>query len=321
MPPDEVLEPLALGMTAHVFVFVLGALFGSFANVCIYRWPAGLSVVRPGSRCGSCETPVSWYDNIPIFSYLILRGQCRHCRVEFSARYMFVEAAMGMLFVGAYHFTLIAAYPLEPLSLRMLRFVILASFLFVLMVITFIDLDHLLILDLVTLPAIPLFYALGLLLPGQGYLEGIIGAVVGYGVPWLIGALYQLIRGRPGMGLGDSKFLAMVGALYGWQAVFAALFLGSLVGSVIMIPLSLFTDIGHRELPMDEVEDADEGEHADEGETADEAEHESDDETAERDDDARPLGEAVIPFGPFLAIGAGVYAFAEPWLQIRFVGM
>src|SRR5690606_12769662 len=138
---------------AHALAFVLGTLFGSFANVCIHRWPptdenpAGLSVVRPGSRCGSCATPIRWYDNVPILSYLALRGRCRDCKARFSPRYLLVEAAMGMLFLAVYHFAVAVAFPFEPLSLRVLRFVILAAFVFVLVVIAFIDLDHKLILD------------------------------------------------------------------------------------------------------------------------------------------------------------------------------
>lgn len=340
MPPDEVLQPFALGMTAYVFVFLLGTLFGSFANVCIYRWPAGLSVVRPGSRCGQCETPVAWYDNIPIFSYLILRGRCRHCQTEFSARYMFVEAATGMLFLAAYHHSVAIGFPFEPLSQQLLRFFILAAFLFVLMVITFIDLDHFLILDLITFPAIPLFYGLGLLLPENEYWHGLLGAALGYGIPWLIGALYLLIRGRQGMGLGDAKFLAMVGALLGWQGVVAALFLGSLVGSIVSIPLVLFTSVGDRQPDFTDEEDAEEDAEEPrepEAETASEAAaHESTDdpdsgdeqhsderadEPGDGDEDQPSLGQLVIPFGPFLAIGAAVYAFCEPWLEIRLLGM
>lgn len=325
MPPDEVLQPLALGMTAYGVVFVLGALFGSFANVCIYRWPADLSVVRPGSRCGACATPVRFYDNIPIVSYLLLRGRCRDCGVDFSARYMFVEAAMGMLFVAAYHHAVGIGFPFEPLSLRMLRFLILAAFLFALVVITFIDLDHFLILDKMTLPAIPLFYGLGLLLPENDYWHGLIGAAVGYGVPWLIGALYMLIRGRQGMGLGDAKFLAMVGALLGWQGVVAALFLGSLVGSIVSIPLALFTDMADRQPDFSDDDEIDE-------ETGEETDEETGEETGAEVGEGIPagdtdpeepasLGQLVIPFGPFLAVGAAVYAFCEPWLEIRLLGM
>jgi leader peptidase (prepilin peptidase)/N-methyltransferase len=112
LPPDEVLEPLLTGAGAYVVVFVLGTLFGSFANVCIYRWPpsdafpTGCSVVRPGSHCGACGKPVRWFDNVPIVAWLWLRGRCRDCGARFSARYLLVEAATAILFVATWHLCL-----------------------------------------------------------------------------------------------------------------------------------------------------------------------------------------------------------------------
>lgn len=334
MPPDEVLEPFALSAVAHVFAFWLGALFGSFANVCIYRWPADLSVVRPGSRCSSCSTPIAWYDNIPLLSYLLLRGRCRHCQTEFSARYLFVEAATALLFLAAYHHTVVVAFPFEPLSLRAMRFLILAAFLFTLVVITFIDLDYGWILDKITLPGIAIFYGLGQFLPERSWPDGLIGAAVGYGVPWLIGTLYALIRGREGLGLGDAKFLAMVGALFGWQGVVAALFIGSLLGTIVSIPLLYFTNMRDWRPADSDPGDMDEaqqtGEASPESGDANEstsAQAGAEPSPAASDDpdsgDREPtsLGQMQIPFGPFLAVGAAVYAFAEPWLHIQLLGM
>jgi leader peptidase (prepilin peptidase) / N-methyltransferase len=312
MPPDEVLEPFALGLTAHVLAFVLGALFGSFANVCIYRWPPtdehprGQSVVRPGSRCPACGKPVRWSDNVPLLSYLILRGRCRDCGAAFSARYLLVEAAMGILFLAAYHFTMVAGFPYDPLSVRVLRFLVLSALVFVLVVITFIDLDHRLILDKITYPAIPVFYGLGLLLPERDWPDGLIGAAVGYGVVWLIGEVYYRLTGREGLGLGDGKLLALIGALLGWQAVVAALFAGSLIGSVVSIPVLLAGQ--RRARPTDPAGDTDP----------------SRDQVPAQDgdgDDTSPLRHAQIPFGPFLALGAILYIFVEPWLAVGFVGL
>ena len=243
MLPLDALEPLLGGPLGYALVAILGLLWGSFANVCIYRWPpteehpAGQSVVSPGSRCGDCGAAVSWYDNIPIVSYLLLRGRCRRCGAEFSPRYLFVEVAMAMLWVAAFHLVMAIAYTGEPFATRLLRFSILAAYIFVLVVITFIDLDHKLILDKITYPAIPLFYGLGLLLPGQDVATGLIGAAVGYGVVRLIADGYYYLTGREGMGYGDGKLLALVGALFGWQAVVISLFAGSVAGSLISIAL------------------------------------------------------------------------------------
>lgn len=312
MPPDAVLEPLVSSPAAYLFVFVLGTLFGSFANVCIYRMPptdehpGGRSVVRPGSHCGACATPVRWYDNVPILSYLWLRGRCRDCATSFSPRYLLVEAATAMLFVAVYHLAVGLAFMDQPLSLRMLRFVILAAFVFVLVVITFIDLDHKLILDRITYPAIPAFYGLGVLLPERGWSEGLIGAAVGYGVVRLISDGYYLLTRREGLGYGDGKLLAIVGALLGWKAVLVSLFFGSCLGSVIGIGALLY--VRSRGAPEPETAAAGEAgpdEHAGDPEHA--GEH-----------DRPPLRHVELPFGPFLAMGAIAYIFVEPWLEVGF---
>jgi leader peptidase (prepilin peptidase) / N-methyltransferase len=308
VPPDAVLEPLVLSPAAYLFVFVLGTLFGSFANVCIYRWPPtdehprGRSVVRPGSHCGVCAAPVRWYDNLPILSYLWLRGRCRDCHTGFSARYLLVEVATGMLFVAVFYLAVGLAYIDQPLSVRLLRFVILAAFVFVLVVITFIDLDHKLILDRITYPAIPAFYGLGVLLPERGWTEGLIGAAVGYGVVRLISDGYYLLTRREGLGYGDGKLLAIVGALFGWKAVLVSLFFGSLLGSVIGIAALVYARSRNRQ-PLEA------------GEPEPDPEHEG-----EEDVDL-PLRHVELPFGPFLAMGALTYMFVEPWLEVGFRGL
>jgi leader peptidase (prepilin peptidase)/N-methyltransferase len=289
MPPDEVLEPWARGAFGHGLVFVLGTLFGSFANVCIARMPPseahpkGRSIVTPGSHCFSCGKPVRWYDNIPLLSWLLLRGRCRDCGATFSARYLFVEAATGALFVAAWHLCIITAYEGEPLSLRTLRFVIYAAFLLALVVITFIDLDHKLILDKITYPAIPVFYGAGLLLPENRWWEGLVGAAVGYGLVRLIADGYYYLTGREGMGYGDGKLLAIIGALLGWQAVAASLVIGSMAGSIIGITVLLV--LRARRPPPAEGEEQ------------------------------PPLRHAELPFGPFLVSGAVVYLFLHTQIQ------
>jgi leader peptidase (prepilin peptidase)/N-methyltransferase len=283
------LEPLSLTPGAYAFVVILGLVWGSFANVCIYRWqpseahPDGRSVVKPGSHCFACGKPVRWYDNIPLLSYLWLRGKCRDCKAAFSARYLLVEALTGALFGVAWWFTVSANMILEPsFAMRTERFAIYAAFLVVLVIIAFIDLDTKLILDKLTIPSIVVFYGASLLLPERRWYDGLIGIAIGYGLPWAIGELYMRIRKREGLGLGDAKLLALVGALLGWRGVFVSLFGGSVVGSVIGVSVVL------RQRKRN------------------------------TGDEDVSLGSTELPFGPFLAMGAVFYLFAEPWIQLHF---
>lgn len=276
---------MASGPGGGVLAVVLGLLWGSFANVCIYRWPPtdehpnGRSVVLPASHCFACKTPIRWYDNTPLFSWLWLRGKCRSCGATFSPRYLLVEGLMGVMFGVAWWYTLGDGGMLSGShELRALRFVIDAAFVWTMIVIFFIDLDTMLILDLMTFPAIAVFYAATFLLPERHWWDGLIGIAVGYGVPWLIGEIYLRIRKREGMGLGDAKLLAIVGALFGWRGVVAALFGGSIVGTVVSIPLLL----------------------------------------SRRSSDDDGVMQVEIPFGPFLATAAVFYLFAEPWLMLQF---
>ena len=236
---DPALVALAESPAALIAAFVLGTLWGSFANVCIYRWPAGLSVVAPGSRCGVCGKPVRWYDNVPILSWLWLRGRCRDCQTQFSARYMLVEALTGLLFAVTWWFAVDARATLEPLDLRLLRFAIGATFVFVMVVILFIDLDHMLILDRVTLPSMVLFYGLAQLLPERAWEDGVVGAAVGLALARVVADLFTLATGREGLGLGDGKLLAVVGALLGWKGPMVSLFLGAMLGVVVQVPMLL----------------------------------------------------------------------------------
>jgi leader peptidase (prepilin peptidase) / N-methyltransferase len=302
-------EPWATHPGAYALAIVLGLLWGSFANVCIYRMPPtdehpkGRSVVTPGSHCGACKAPVRWYDNVPILSFLWLRGRCRDCRVEFSPRYLLVEAVTGALFGVTWWATMDAGAMLEPFDTRLLRFVVYAAFVVVMVVVTFIDLDHQLILDRVTYPAIAVFYGAGLVL-GRRWDEGLIGAAIGYGIVWLIAEIYYRLRGHEGMGLGDGKLLAVVGALLGWRGVVVALFGGSLVGSVLGVG-ALLVSRGAKG-----AQDA-----APPGDAGGDADPDPGDADAQEDEPS--LGRAEVPFGPYLAIAAMFYLFAEPWVRIN----
>ncbi len=311
------LEPWATHAGAYAMAVLLGLLWGSFANVCIYRMPPtdahpkGRSVVSPGSHCGVCGKPVRWYDNMPVLSYLWLRGRCRDCKTEFSPRYLLVEVVTGALFGVAWWATVDAGALFEPLDVRLLRFAIYAAFVMVMVVIIFIDLDHKLILDRVTYPSIAVFYVAGLLL-GRHWSEGLIGAAVGYGLVWLIAWVYYLLTGREGMGMGDGKLLAVVGALLGWPGVMVALFGGSLVGSVLSILVILaMGGRGADDAPKD-------GEVGGSAATREASGARAPEGSAggEPEEDEASLARTEIPFGPYLALAAMFFLFAEPWVRI-----
>ena len=296
---ESAIEPVLLGPTGIAFAAVLGALFGSFANVCIVRWPPtdehpdGRSVVRPGSHCPSCAQPIRWYDNVPLVSYFVLRGRCRSCQATFSPRYLLVEGATAILFAAFYHLHMSILWPFDPFELKLYRFIIAAGFAFTLVVIAFIDLDHKLILNKITYPAIVIFYALGVVLPERTWWHGLVGAVVGYGIIRLVADGYYLLTRRHGLGYGDGKLLAVVGAILGWQAVVVSLFLGSMLGSVIGGTWLVVS----RGRGGGQVQEGEEG---------------------EKDGAEVRLRHVEIPFGPFLAAAALAYAFLEPWLRLRF---
>ncbi|MGE0549956.1 MAG: A24 family peptidase [Kofleriaceae bacterium] len=302
------LEPLANTPGAYAFAVLLGLLWGSFANVCIYRWPPsdefpnGRSVVAPGSHCFVCKTPIRWYDNVPLVSWLWLRGKCRSCKTAFSARYLIVEAATGLLF-GLAWWAAVNAMVIDDLTFvsfdqRLIMFAIYAAFSFVMVVVTFIDLDHKLILDKLTFPSMVVFYGLSLLLPDRRWYDGLIGAAVGYGVIWVISEAYFRITKRDGLGLGDAKLLAVVGALLTWKGVVASLFGGSVLGSVIGITavLAARSDTPPKAPTPDATADA-----------------------GSADVEADPsLMRTEVPFGPFLAAAALFYMYAEPWIRVQF---
>jgi leader peptidase (prepilin peptidase)/N-methyltransferase len=211
-----------------ILAFVFGACIGSFLNVCIHRIPAGRSIVRPGSHCPRCRQAVAGYDNIPLFSYLLLGGRCRHCRTPISLRYPLVELLGGLAAVAC-----LSAF--GPTLHALAAF----SFVAVLMAVTFIDIDHRIIPDAISLPGIPLFFLASLTVPTMTWRASILGILAGGGSLLAVAWLYRAVTGRDGMGGGDIKLLAMIGAMVGWQGIvftlFAASTLGTLVGLVAMI--------------------------------------------------------------------------------------
>ncbi len=207
-----------------IFVFVIGAAIGSFLNVCIYRIPAEESIVRPASRCPSCGHPIRFYDNIPIFSFLLLRAKCRDCGVSISWRYPLIEGITGLM-----------AYLLFLKFGISLNFLVYFIFTAVLIVITFIDIDHQIIPDCISLPGIPLFFLAAVFVIGLPWLEALIGLLAGGGVLLAIALGYELLTKREGMGGGDIKLLAMIGGFLGWKSLIFVLLFSSLSGAVIGI--------------------------------------------------------------------------------------
>ena len=219
-----------------ISVFMFGSLIGSFLNVCIYRIPRGESIVSPGSRCTSCGKPVRFYDNIPILSYIVLMGKCRQCKAGVSMRYPSIELLNALLYLLVLHRFGIAS-----------PWVLLTYFVFVssLVVIVFIDFDHQIIPDSITLPGIPIAVVLGsFILPDpflrheeMGYVNSIIGFLAGGGFFYIIAIAGRAILKKDAMGGGDIKMMAMVGGLLGWKGVILTTFLGSLFGSLIGVSL------------------------------------------------------------------------------------
>jgi leader peptidase (prepilin peptidase)/N-methyltransferase len=241
--------------------FVFGLLIGSFLNVCIYRWPLDLSVVKPRSFCPQCEAPISWYDNVPLLSFLLLQGRCRVCGKGISYRYPLVELLTGGFFAWiVWHL---------GLTLGAAKFCILVAMLIALM---FTDLEERILPDEFTLgglliglafapflrvPDITAHAVLGLMgfqFPARvmSVAESLFGAIIPAGTLWLGGWLYEKFRHKEGLGLGDVKMMAMVGAFLGIRGALLTLILGAISGSLIGIIYIKLTkqDMGTYQLPF-----------------------------------------------------------------------
>lgn len=223
---DDTLLALAAG--------VLGLLLGSFLNVCILRLPQNESVVHPPSRCPRCGAGIAWYDNIPVLSWLLLRGRCRRCGEGVSVQYPLIELATGLIWAG-----MVYRYGLGLEALR-------GAFLFtILLGIGMTDARHYLIPDEFSLGG----FGLGLLFSLPGGVAGIggalLGAAVGFTVLWLVGTAGKWMFKEDAMGGGDIKMMAMIGAFLGWPGVLMTLFLGAAAGSLVFVPLNL---MGHKKL-------------------------------------------------------------------------
>jgi leader peptidase (prepilin peptidase)/N-methyltransferase len=226
-------------------IFFFGLAFGSFLNVCIYRLPLGLSVVTPRSACPKCKQAIAFYDNVPVLSWLILRGRCRHCKTTISARYILIELLTGSLFLACYWYF--------GLNLATLKY---CAFVFLLLGLIFTDAETKLLPDKLTLPGLALGVLFSLIVPvndlasqfGPGLVnlplsdqfishalslfDSLLGAAVGAAFIYGAGAIYLRWRGAEGMGFGDVKLMAMVGAFLGIKLTVFTIFTASIVGSV-----------------------------------------------------------------------------------------
>jgi leader peptidase (prepilin peptidase)/N-methyltransferase len=225
------MDPLLLAAWAVIFLF--GASLGSFLNVCISRWPAELSVVRPRSRCPRCERPIAWYDNIPIVSWFVLRGKCRGCGLPISVQYPAIEVAVGVLWV-------LAVWYLGP-TLSALRLGIAAT---ILLGVVMTDLQHYVIPDGFTVTG----FVVGILMPvvalvvgEQGPFAGpwdaVVGACAGAGLIAIVGWLGEVALGKEAMGQGDVTLMAMIGALVGPGRSFLTVFVAAALGAAVFLLL------------------------------------------------------------------------------------
>ena len=205
-----------------------GLLFGSFANVCIFRLPRERSIVFPPSACPGCGRRIRWFDNVPVFAWLLLRGRCRDCHEPISPRYPLVELLVGLLFGLA-----AARHPGAPAAIAAE-----AILGFCLVVLIFTDLDLQLLPALVTDGGLVLALALSFFRPELPPLRALLGAAVGGGILFVISWVFQKVRGHEGMGSGDPRMLAMIGAFLGAPAALLTLALASLVGAIVGIGLA-----------------------------------------------------------------------------------
>lgn len=268
---------------------VLGALIGSFLNVVIARLPEGENIAYPGSRCPKCQTPIPWYLNIPILSWTALRGRCRACKAPISIRYPVVEALTAVLFVAvAARFGATWATPVAWLFAGSL------------IVITFIDIDIWEIPDEISIPGVPIGCVLRPLVFGAPWWSGLAGAAMGGGALWLIRWFYLKFRGVEGMGLGDVKLIAMIGAFLGVGGLLPVILVASVSGALIGGLLLLL-------LPGEEA--------SDEATAPAAADDRPDEPEGDDEEDWEPPPNAV-PFGPFLALGALTQLLLGPQIQL-----
>jgi len=272
---------VGLGAPLNILIFFAGASLGSFVNVVAYRLPHEISLIRPRSFCPHCVEPIPYWANIPVLSYVALRGRCYKCAGPIALRYPVTELGLGLI-------ALYVAFSFPPLDAAA-RFALCAA----LFAVSWIDFDWHIIPDAITLPGIPLGVAAAAwAIPEVGLTDALVGVVLGGGVLFGVGEAYRLLRGHEGMGMGDVKLLAMIGAFLGWQGVLFTLFVGSALGAAGGIVSGMLIQGGP----------------SDDGKVV-----QADQEPAATDAGGGLL-QTVVPFGPFLSLAAGAFALFQPQL-------
>ncbi len=280
-----------------IMSFVLGTAVGSFANVCISRWPAGLSIVKPRSRCPKCMNEIPWFDNIPLLSWVLLRAKCRNCDLPISIIYPTVELITGLLFLAAYW--RFGYSPATPVYMALCAAMV---------IITFQDLADWTIPDEITLPGLPFGIALSLAgmywgeasgLRVQSVFDALLGALIGGGILFLLDRITVLLLKKPGMGMGDVKLLAMLGAFLGWKGTLGTLMMASVIGSFVGISVLLY----YRKR----------GDATESAPVQPEAEKAAKKDAADPDEEITLEGH-YLPFGPYLAVAGIIYLFFGPEL-------
>ena len=211
-----------------ILIFILGLIVGSFCNVCIYRIPRNESIIYPASHCPKCSTTILAKDNIPLLSYILLKGRCRNCGSRISIQYPVVEFLTGLVYV--------IIYQIYGLSVQSLIYIILSS---ALIIIAFIDLNEQIIPDVISLPGIIIGLTLSFFVPYISFINSALGVVIGGGIILIIALAGSAIFKKEAMGGGDIKLAAMIGAFLGWRYIIISLFLGFFLGALTGIFLVL----------------------------------------------------------------------------------
>src|SRR5665648_14275 len=204
-----------------VILSLLGLIVGSFSNVCIYRIPRNESIIFPASHCPKCHKTIRPFDNIPLLSYILLKGRCRHCKSKISIRYPVVEFLTGL--------TYLIIYLVYGLTIQTLVYIILSS---ALIIIAFIDLNQQIINDVISLPGIVIGFVISFFVPYISFINSALGVVIGGGIILIIGLAGSVIFKKEAMGGGDVKLAAMIGAFLGWRYIIISLFLGFFLGAL-----------------------------------------------------------------------------------------
>tara|TARA_Y100000816_G_scaffold284320_1_gene262319 strand:- start:1397 stop:2167 length:771 start_codon:yes stop_codon:yes gene_type:complete len=217
-------------LSIYIAIFILGSLWGSFSNVCIYRLPEGGNIVSSRSQCRECQKKINWFDNIPFISYIILRGKCRSCNHKISFQYFLVELLVGLGFLASFYFF--------SFTITTILFFILTIFF---VIIFFIDLKHFIIPNELTFPLMIIGFFKSFdpnlnqfLFPN--FINSLIGGVAGYLIIWLIIFAYKKLKNKEGMGLGDAKLLSAIGFWFGWMSIPYILFFSSFVALAFAVP-------------------------------------------------------------------------------------